>query len=136
LLSTQELFSGSFIPVTKEIDEVWHFLIIQTRDYAALCEKLPGGEFLHHQSLHFTEFAGNSRRRDLMEKFLQWLQCYEQYFGPFSEEAAEYWVMAKYLQKYFSLSLEGVHQLLEKMPMPASFAHGKDNLKSRTTHAT
>ncbi|QTR04077.1 hypothetical protein J7S33_03550, partial [Saccharothrix algeriensis] len=31
-----------FIPMTREVDEVWHELILQTHFYAELCARLPG----------------------------------------------------------------------------------------------
>lgn len=121
LASSYEIFQGSFIPVGKEIDEIWHFLIIQTRDYADFCKKLPGGKFIHHQSIHFTEFQKPRSREQIMETFLKWIAYYRHVFGPFTEKSAQYWVMVKFLIEYFGYSLEQVNKdamNLHKTPPP------------------
>ncbi len=110
LASTYEIFQGSFIPVGKEIDEIWHYLIIQTMDYGDFCKNLPGGKFIHHQSIHFTEFQKPRSREVVMETFLKWIAYYRHVFGPFTEESARCWVMVKFLTECFGYSLNRVNQ--------------------------
>src|SRR5437899_11585805 len=39
------------ILLSKEIDAIWHYWILETAaEYATLCQKLTGGEFIHHTS--------------------------------------------------------------------------------------
>lgn len=47
-------FPGNII-FGKEIDEFWHYWIMQTREYEALCSALPGGEIRHHSSRDYPE---------------------------------------------------------------------------------
>lgn len=47
-------FPGNII-FGKEIDEMWHLWIMQTREYEALCAALPGGEMRHHSSRDYPE---------------------------------------------------------------------------------
>ena len=44
---------GGNIPFSDDIDAIWHYWILQTAEYAELCRKLPGGEFLHHSSADY-----------------------------------------------------------------------------------
>src|SRR4051795_6953590 len=38
------------IPVTSDIDDVWHLWILETREYAKLCAAIPGTTFIDHCS--------------------------------------------------------------------------------------
>src|SRR3954471_5067915 len=38
------------IPVTEEIDDIWHLWILETQEYERLCSLLQGRKFLHHRS--------------------------------------------------------------------------------------
>lgn len=49
-----EHFPGNII-FGKEIDDLWHLWIMQTRQYDELCKKLPGGFFRHHSSKDYPE---------------------------------------------------------------------------------
>src|SRR5262249_26775048 len=49
------------IPVTREIDDIWHLLILQTAEYETLCSRLPGGKFIHHSSNHFLAYFDDNR---------------------------------------------------------------------------
>ena len=37
-------YCRSAIPVTREIDDIWHYWILQTQEYEQLCRVLPGGD--------------------------------------------------------------------------------------------
>ena len=50
------VYSPGAIPVSKEIDDVWHYWVLETAEYERLCSKLPGGRFLHHSSNEYAEF--------------------------------------------------------------------------------
>ncbi len=43
---------GLFLPVEQDIDEIWHYLILQTREYRALCEERLPGALLHPPPQH------------------------------------------------------------------------------------
>src|SRR5438874_9982655 len=48
-------FAPGRILFRKEIDDLWHYWILQTRQYALLCETLPGQSFRHHSSRDYEE---------------------------------------------------------------------------------
>jgi hypothetical protein len=47
-------FPGNII-FGKEIDEIWHLWVLQTREYEVLCAALPGGEIRHHCAREYPE---------------------------------------------------------------------------------
>src|ERR1700761_2626398 len=46
------------IPVTREIDDVWHLWILETRAYFELCDALHGRTYIHHMSNVYARAAG------------------------------------------------------------------------------
>lgn len=49
-------YCHSSIPVSKDIDEIWHLWILETQEYRKLCRILQGGGFLHHRSNAYAEY--------------------------------------------------------------------------------
>jgi hypothetical protein len=86
------------IPVSKEVDEVWHAWILQTQEYVALCERLPSGCYVHHSSndylSYFDPLVGE---RDELRQDVKMLALYAANFGPFEEPRATYWLLARHL---------------------------------------
>lgn len=108
LYETEENF---FVPVKKPIDEIWHAFIVQTRDYQKFCQALPGKFFLHHTTTHLDEFGEEKNKSALVQDMLVWIPRYREHFGPFTEEAAEYWLMPSFLKETLNLSLEQINAL-------------------------
>jgi hypothetical protein len=92
-------FCHGNIPVTKEIDEIWHYWILETQEYKRLCRVLQGGRFLHHRSNAYMEYFEKdivTRGNDL-EHDVAMLSTYVSNYGPFKKERVRYWVLADYL---------------------------------------
>ena len=103
---------GLFLPVEQEIDEIWHYLILQTRPYRELCEQgLPGGFFIEHRSLAFSSYHQEPSRTQLIEEALRWLPLYQGTFGPFDENALPHWTMVRFLHEQLGLSLSDIASL-------------------------
>ncbi|CAM2139444.1 conserved protein of unknown function [Pararobbsia alpina] len=103
---------GQFLPVEQEIDDVWHYLILQTREYKTLCEeRLPGRFFIHHRSLPYGEHRQEATREQRIEAALRWLPLYRDTFGAMDEHALPYWTMAKFLRGQMGLSLQQIADL-------------------------
>ncbi|MEU6678921.1 hypothetical protein [Streptomyces sp. NPDC046925] len=113
---------GLFLPVEQEIDEIWHFLILQTREYRELCEQhLPGGHFIHHRSIAYTDYQGgesgdggdraDERRRVAAEEALRWIPLYTAAFGPFDEDALPHWTIVRFLHQEMGMSLVEISAL-------------------------
>ncbi|MDQ3787965.1 MAG: hypothetical protein M3422_12050 [Actinomycetota bacterium] len=98
-----------FIPMTREVDEVWHELILQTYFYGELCERLPGGRFIHHQSIELAEYVAGPANPNLLDELLFWLPAYVSRFGDFEPERARYWSVVQYLRDVHGVSLDAVN---------------------------
>lgn len=96
---------GSFVPLTGPADEVWHELIVQTRDYERLCRSLPGRKFVHHSSLEFGEYASTRTQEQIIDEFLSWIPAYVGRFGPFTEERAACWSFCGFLMEKLGITL-------------------------------
>jgi hypothetical protein len=87
------------IPVTADIDEIWHLWILETQEYARLCERLQGRQFLHHTSNAYLSCVEESddyleRKVDVQVEILG---TYYLNYGEFSAEAVPYWCFANHL---------------------------------------
>lgn len=103
---------GLFLPVEQPVDEVWHYLILQTREYRALCERLPGAFSIEHRSLPYASYQQQQpSRRTVIEQALRWIPLYCKAFGPFDEGALPHWTIVRFLHKELGLSLEEISTL-------------------------
>jgi hypothetical protein len=87
------------IPVTRDIDEIWHLWILETQEYARLCASIPGSGFIHHRSDAFAQCCGASPA-DLdndIEEDAGALANYVLNYGPFEPARVRFWRLADYL---------------------------------------
>lgn len=86
------------IPVSREIDDIWHAWILQTQEYFALCEQLPTGRYIHHSSndylRHFDPEVGEHENP---REAIRMLALYTANFGGFDESATRHWLLAHHL---------------------------------------
>jgi hypothetical protein len=93
------VFCHGSIPVSKEIDEIWHYWILETQEYKKLCRALQGGKFLHHRSNAYTEYFDKdiaTRGNDLKHQVAM-LSNYLLNYGPFKKDRVKYWLLAAHL---------------------------------------
>ena len=104
---------GLFLPVEQVIDEVWHYLILQTREYVDLCENhLPGGFFIHHRSISYGDYGSVAPSREmLIEQSLRWIPLYCARFGGFDDAGARWWTMVHFLREEMGYSLDRIATL-------------------------
>ncbi len=112
----QSMNDGGFIPVSDEIDQIWHEYILQTREYQILCMDLPGKAFIHHQTTTLAEYVNKYDRKDVIKKMLDWIPDYFRYFGEFTEKTAPYWTMVTFLSKELHLSLQQINEIGKSRP--------------------
>jgi hypothetical protein len=111
------------IPFSEEIDEVWHLWILQTLQYAELCEKLPGKKFLHHSSVDYINKAipaDDGREIEMfssfeIERLLSFFASYVYNFGSLEEPVMKYWPKAQLLQEAQDLSLQQFNDYLQAL---------------------
>ncbi|MFJ6749231.1 hypothetical protein ACIQNI_13720 [Streptomyces sp. NPDC091266] len=115
----RDQLSGLFLPVEQDIDEIWHYLILQTREYRAWCEeRLPGRFFIEHRSIGYEEYQQEPGREQALEEALRWIPLYCREFGPFDEGALPHWTIVRFLHAQMGLSLADIGAL-EAMPPAA-----------------
>ncbi|MGW4049882.1 hypothetical protein ACWENA_03560 [Streptomyces sp. NPDC004779] len=108
----REQLSGLFLPVEQDIDEIWHYLILQTREYRTLCEdRLPGRFFIHHRSIAYEDYQEEPGRERALEEALRWIPLYCREFGPFDEGALPHWTIVRFLHEEMGLSLADITAL-------------------------
>ncbi|OYP10611.1 hypothetical protein CFC35_40065 [Streptomyces sp. FBKL.4005] len=108
---------GLFLPVEQDIDEIWHYLILQTREYRDLCEnRLPGGHFIHHRSISYDAYQEAPGREAVAEEALRWIPLYTAAFGPFDADALPHWTIVRFLHQELGMSLEEIAALSEDRP--------------------
>lgn len=117
------------IPVAREIDEVWHALILQTQEYVALCDRLPTGRYIHHSSNEYLRwFDPSIGGPNELADDVRMLALYVANFGPLGEASAAHWLLARYLTQQCDWSLEALNDWLkpgaaEPEAPPSTFAH-------------
>lgn len=103
------------IPFNDEIDEVWHFWILQTIQYQELMDRLPVKKFIHHSS---NDYDDGKQINDIAEeeanRQFSFLVSYVQNFGNFTEETAKFWPMVNKLLTIMDLDLVGLNQYLHE----------------------
>lgn len=110
-LAIMSLTPGRRIVVTPEVDDVWHELIVQTRNYSEFCKWLPGGKFIHHTSITPLEYEGIVGKDEFVTEFLKWIPDYVNNFGPFTDEAAKRWTVVQFLLNTLGMTLADINNL-------------------------
>lgn len=115
-LALSHLTSGS-IPVNQKVDKIWHMLILETKAYAELCEKLPGNKFIHHTSDVFSQYKAFTQEDSENEskRYLEWLVTYVAHFGNFTEVSAKYWPFAVGIMKFLNLNIYQFNEKLKQL---------------------
>jgi hypothetical protein len=92
-------FCRGNIPVTREIDDVWHYWILETIDYERLCQRLTGRRFIHHRSNDFQDSRdkGTQELKNPLEWEVTMLSAYVTNYGPFKPDRVKYWWLADHL---------------------------------------
>ena len=130
-------FPGNII-FGKEIDEMWHLWIMQTREYEALCAALPGGEIRHHSSRDYPETGlteeeardilaagptdeipapairegGKERFEQNAQRLLSFFASYYLTFGPIVPEVVPLWPPLKRLADRLDWTAEKLNAFL------------------------
>jgi hypothetical protein len=102
------------IPVSQEIDDIWHAWILETRDYARLCNLIQGQRYIHHSSNVYAQCAGNGESipKNDLETDVGMLATYVLNYGPFEPDRVRYWVLASHLIEQLGLTVEQLNEWL------------------------
>ncbi len=113
------------IPVSKEIDDIWHYWILETREYQQLCSKLQGQQFLHHSSNDYLRCQGEDSQvhENNLEEEVQMLATYALNYGPLQQDRLKYWPFASYLLKRNGWDVEQLNEWLASAEVAACTSH-------------
>jgi hypothetical protein len=116
------VYTRGSIPVTEEIDDIWHYWILQTREYEVLCESLQGRTFIHHTSHVFAECAPESTEvaPNALDEDVEMLASYVRNYGPMDSDRIKYWRLAKYLVDTCGMTVDQLNEWLSSAPTPAN----------------
>lgn len=112
-------FVHGSVPISREVDHIWHLLILETKYYLALCQRLPGGYFRHHSSHDFPNKTRLAKTRLVVpdpslrqrsgsseaSRNLSWLLSYVANFGDFTLDTIRYWPYAIGILQQLNLNI-------------------------------
>jgi len=101
---------------SQEVDDVWHYWILQTTQYRRLCGSLPGRRFLSHSSVDYpaTDAAFSEiPRAALQNRALQYFCNYYAEFGKFTEMAARAWPTLDLIRPLCGPEIASINAFLE-----------------------
>jgi len=110
------------IPFSDEIDDVWHYWIMQTKEYKLLCQKLDGGKFIHHSSNDYEEYADPQLKQRPLDvtRAVSLLRSYVMNYGPFAPDRIRYWPVARQVSERLGWSAERLNAwLMSATAVPA-----------------
>ena len=113
-----------FFPCTKQIDDIWHCFVLETREYQKFCHSIAPGSFIHHSGITFRDYSEQRVPNEAVELQLSALASYVENFGEFTEEAIPYWPVASHLVATKCKSVAGLNHMLQTLG-----AHASENQK-------
>jgi hypothetical protein len=108
------VYCNGSIPVTQEIDDIWHLWILETKEYNRLCASLQGREYIHHSSHVYAQCgddAAGPPENDL-EEDVAMLATYVRNYGSFEASRVRYWRLAAHLVEKCGWRVEGLNDWL------------------------
>jgi hypothetical protein len=107
------VYCNGNIPVSKEIDDVWHYWILQTREYSKLCSVLQGRKFLHHSSNDYLKHSDKKvGSKGNLTRNIAMLATYVLNYGPFERKRVRYWPLAAHLVEESGWTIEQLNRWL------------------------
>lgn len=108
-------FGNIFVPCTRDIDQIWHKFILETKDYFSFCERIRPGNFLHHSGVTYDNYCEMKPARQVVEEDISVLASYRQNFGPFTEKTIGYWHFGNELRLRHGMTLDEFNEMISKM---------------------
>lgn len=105
--------------VTRELDDIWHALILETLAYERLCAGLPSGMFIHHSSRDYPDASPPPDAAEALHAELVFYANYVHVFGGYQDDTIEYWPGVLRLMKAADLhDAVEVNQYLRAIAQP------------------
>ena len=140
-----DVFPGNIL-FGDEIDDLWHLWIMQTRQYAELCSKLPNARFCHHNSNDYPEGPLTSAEADALiarvvqgeekhkpspsemrehfeqnaKRILSFFASYYKNFGPVSADIVVHWPPLARMIKRLGWSIDQFNDFIAEQAAKAT----------------
>jgi len=131
-------FAPGRILFPKEIDDLWHYWILQTRQYAELCSRLPGGSLLYHSSNDYRESAQAEQvdRSEAIRRIISFFISYYRNFGPVTEERLECWPPLQKVMQQAGWDINELNAFLREHAAAAPRSLAGSTLNEASSHPT
>lgn len=103
--------SSVFFPGDKLVDDLWHTLITETKDYRNLCNKLKPGCFIDHTGTTFEDYKSTKTNEEVNIEQLSWLASYVKNFDEIDEIAFHCLTLSKELSQRAGGGLKELNML-------------------------
>lgn len=108
--------SAGDVPISKELDDIWHLWILQTKQYQELTENLPSKTFLHHSSNDYIEEnSPATTEEEHLQRQISFLASYIANFGEFTENILHFWPVTLHIMHTFNQNLDEFHQFMKNL---------------------
>jgi hypothetical protein len=86
-------FSLGPVPFNQDLDDIWHLLVMQTKEYEQLMQKLPHKKFIHHNSYEYEppEILSSAEEKIEKNRQVSYFVSYVHNFGPIAENVLEFY---------------------------------------------
>ena len=110
-------FCNGDIPFSKDIDEVWHYWIMETVEYEVLCKKLTGEGFFHHSSNDYAEYFNPEvkQQKPDFNRGLEILVAYVLNYGEFEEDRVQHWPLAQRIMELRNWNTQQLNKWLTEI---------------------
>jgi hypothetical protein len=108
-------FSPGRILFSREVDDIWHYWILQTHQYRQLCDKLPGKCFRHHSSVDYQksmDIVAIKDRSEAARRILSFFVSYHRNFGPLAPDRVTCWPTAQRIMEVTFWGLSDLNNFL------------------------
>ncbi len=104
-----------FFPGNKLMDDIWHVLILETKLYREVCDRIKPHSFIDHTGTKFSDYSSMIALADLHEEQCAWLSSYVFNFGEIQPSAFVNLPMAQSMSDRIGADLEDLNELAKAL---------------------
>lgn len=94
---------------------MWHELILETRTYRSLCDRIHPGRFLDHAGLTFADYQASVDSDEIKFTHFSVLATYVASFGDFTSESLRCWGVAREIAEKMGWSVADLNLLWREL---------------------
>jgi hypothetical protein len=121
---------GIFFPGNKNIDDIWHALIIETKMYRDFCSNLKLGSFVDHSGITYDDYSADRTTDELWEERMSWVASYVNAFGEITMDTFNCLPLFQDIAKRMKADLTGLNSLASALVGSSAANSNKRNRSS------